>query len=115
MRNVLKDPAFSHCPLQINSGLLGMEELLTILPMYLLFLAATCCFFHARETRMLRASVYAGFSTGAATTISIIAFDQRTWNPLPYLVGFLVYGLGLAFISSFLAWILGVGFCNLRR
>lgn len=91
-----------------------MKELAYI-PVYLVILVVSCWRFHARETRVLRASLYAGFTASAVTTTLIVAVDQHTWNPVAYLVAFLVYGVGLALVSSFLAWIAGICFFCPRR
>ena len=91
-----------------NERQTSVDDLLVNLPAYLTFLAVSCWIFHSREQRILRASLYAGFATGAATITLIGAIDQHTWNPMVYLASFLIYGLPLSLFSSFLAWLAGM-------
>jgi hypothetical protein len=89
-----------------------MNEVFGIL-VHFTVLILVAVIWHSKDDRILRVSLYSGMSVSFLTSSIIILIDQREFNPLALLIGFLVYGTGLGLFSSFTAWLIGLPFkCN---
>ena len=80
-----------------------MNEVFVIIAHFVVLITVAAVW-HSKDERILRVSLLSGISVSFFTISIVTLIDQKEFNLLALIFGFLVYGLGLGIFSSFSAW-----------